>query len=499
MKRLGGVACLAMLLLGCQPSPEKASVIAQPKTPVVKNLTSFTESLRCMDDMFLAYGKHDVVITSDGLPDETGKIKAGTKEMLISSISKMTAKSKAVQFVDIETRGNAVFWIQEQWIGHNRVSAPSYYLRGAITQADQGVMSDKQSVGAAAPFLSLGLSRDQMVSLISMDMNLGDVITRQIMPGYSSTNTIAVVRGQESADAQGLIQKASLTFNITSDRAEGSNQAVRTLIELGAIEVLGKLMRVPYWRCLGIDSTNPEMMSLARDWYDEMNETDRLRLVQGALGRLGIYAGGGGDSITPPLQVAIDRYKREHDLIPNGRIDFDLYYSLLGSGLVPRKDDRPATASSRPNQGATTTAREGNFNVGLSLRPNATAYRAGDKLTLTVGVQQAADLYCYYQGANGQVARLFPNRFHGSAAVSGGERIVIPDQGTFDLVLDKANAQEKFACIATQKKYPAGQPAVAEEPDLSPLAVHWIDDAVQQHLDLDQEETAVQFLTVSVK
>ncbi|HZX29734.1 MAG TPA: hypothetical protein VFF03_00140, partial [Rhodocyclaceae bacterium] len=76
------------------------STAAAPKTPAIKTVTSFTQALRCMDELFLAYGKNGIVITSTGIPDETGKVRTGTKEMLISAVAKMTVKSNAFEFID---------------------------------------------------------------------------------------------------------------------------------------------------------------------------------------------------------------------------------------------------------------------------------------------------------------------------------------------------------------------------------------------------------------
>lgn len=491
--------CLA--LASCaQPSPQKAQVAVQPKTPVVKNITSFSESLRCMDDMFVAYGKHDTIITSDGLPDQTGKIQAGTKEMLISTVAKMSAKSGAFRFVDVETRGETVFWIQQNWVGvRNTTVAPTYYIRGAITQADQGVMSDKQSAGVATPFLSLGVGRDQMVTLVSMDMNVGDVVTRQILPGFSSTNTIAIVKREKSADAEGLISKASLTFNITSDQSEGSHQAVRTLVELGTIEVLGKLAHVPYWRCLGIDSTNPEMMATARDWYDELKPDERIRLAQTGLHRAGLFARDIDGVMSGDLHEAIDKYKVANDLIPNGQIDFDLYYSLLEKRMVPGGAPETTTAEAVKPQTISTGSGDGDMTVGLTLRPNAATYRVGDKLSLAVGVMKPSDVYCYYQAADGSVARIFPNRFTPNASLTAGGHVIIPSGNAFSLVLEKSGTKEFAACVATQKPYDERRPAALDEPDLTALREKSIQEVVQQHLDIDKFESSVQVVTIEVK
>ena len=64
----------------------EAQSSAAPKTPAIKTITNFTQSLRCMDELFYAYGKQGIAITSTGIPDETGKVKTGTKEMLITCL-----------------------------------------------------------------------------------------------------------------------------------------------------------------------------------------------------------------------------------------------------------------------------------------------------------------------------------------------------------------------------------------------------------------------------
>src|SRR6185437_14385910 len=112
-------------------------------------------------------------------------------------------------------------------------------------------------------------SKDKVVSVISVDLNLGKLVTRQILPGMSASNSIAVVRSGKGADLGGVIGQgggqAGLTFSVALDQSEGFHQAVRNLIELSSIEVLGKLARVPYWQCLKIDQTNPAYRTEARE------------------------------------------------------------------------------------------------------------------------------------------------------------------------------------------------------------------------------------------
>src|SRR5689334_1542744 len=93
---------LLFLLAACHPRPETGYDVQQPRTAAVRNIGNFNEALRCMDDLLAANGKRDIYITTAGIPDATGLIAAGTKEMFISAVSRMSAKSNAFRFVDYD-------------------------------------------------------------------------------------------------------------------------------------------------------------------------------------------------------------------------------------------------------------------------------------------------------------------------------------------------------------------------------------------------------------
>ena len=140
----GAAAAVVALLSGCASQPERATVAVQPGTAPVRNIGSFDEALRCMDDMFLAAGKRDIFITTAGIPDATGLIAAGTKEMFISAVSKMSTKSGAFRFVDYDPTQTDVQILSEIVGLRQDFVAPSYYVRGAITQLDSSVRTAAQ-------------------------------------------------------------------------------------------------------------------------------------------------------------------------------------------------------------------------------------------------------------------------------------------------------------------------------------------------------------------
>ncbi len=496
-------------LEGCQTAaPETASVISQPTTPIVKNITSFSDAQRCMDRLFAEYGKRDIVITSDGLPDHTAQIAAGTKDMMITALSRMSAQSRAFRFVDIE-HGGAVDFIQNAY-GEN-FAVPNYYIRGAITQVDRNVATDSKSAGFALPMLSLGYSEDQLLSVVTIDMNIGDLVKREIVPGMHTTNTITVVSAGSGADAEGIIGKASLFFEVSQDRNQGTHQSVRTLVDLGLIEVLGKLTKVPYWRCLELDSTEPTVIEQARSWYDSIPAEDRPGLIQTALGRAGYYKGPTDGRMSAALQDAINRYKARNDLIANGRIDFDLYYSLLvdKSVVVPSGEDlgsRTETASG--SQPSAVKPIDGDDGIRLAVRqdgPAGKAYRVGDTLAFNVSVQRDAYVYCYYEFVDGdeyKVARIFPNRGQPTALIGGGRSVTIPsERAGFEIELAASGIDEQVACVAVEEPYARNaEPEVLREPDLTPLrSARRLYAVVDQHLQAERFGTDVKHIRWKVR
>jgi len=504
-------ACLGLLLLAgaCQARPEAALDAAQPRTTPVRNIGSFDEALRCMDRMFAAQGKRDIYITTAGIPDATGLIAAGTKEMFISAVSRMSARSNAFRFVDYDVTQTDVQILSELVGLHDDFVAPSYYVRGAITQLDSGVASSSVGASLSMPGIDIGASHDQVVSVVSMDLNVGRLVSRQIIPGISASNAIAVVQSGKGADVGGIVGKAGLSFSISLDRAEGFHQAVRTLVELSSIEVLGKLTQVPYWECLKIESTNPTFRTEAREWFDLMGPGERDNFVRNGLIRAGYLRPAdapGGD-----LSSTIARYQAENDLIPSGRMDFDLYYRMLASdarrsaALASASPPAPPAAAALPPVPVAAaipapTPAEAPRAILATARGNHPAYRVGETMSLQVQPTGDAYVYCYYQDAEGTVARIFPNRFQPDALLHAQTPVVIPPAGQrgFEIRFDRAGAQEQVACLAADREVGLLLPDALKRQDLEPLPLRGLDDVAAQFRALPGARVDEARLTIEV-
>ena len=110
LRRLGIMSMSALLtaslLLGCSSMGVKPPVLDSanklkvgPKEKPFRSITGFSAALRCMDDLKISNGERDVSVLVEDLVDQTKKVNAGTKDMLISAVSDMTKRSRAIRII----------------------------------------------------------------------------------------------------------------------------------------------------------------------------------------------------------------------------------------------------------------------------------------------------------------------------------------------------------------------------------------------------------------
>lgn len=510
MLRATMTAIGAALLAGCVTNPQEATIAARPSSLPVKNLTNFSESLRCMDRLFLSYGVDGLVLTSAGIPDETGSITAGTKEMLIAAISRMSRKSEAFTFVDYDAEQTDVHDLQGLLGFTDDFVIPDYYVRGAITQLDEGVLNSavSGSIGYRAGIddddeggFGAGAAFDETVSVVSVDLSMGYLSSRQIISGASAQNSIAVVQRTIDGGLAGTISKVGLDFNVVLNKGEGLHQAVRTLVELSTMEVLGRLAEVPYWRCLQLEHTNPEIVAEAREWFGDMDKAERIEFVQHMLAGGGYYTEPASGELDDQTKDAIARYQAENDLIADARINFDLYASLINNDYSFDSPPPVSIAEAKASTARAVEVEEADLELELEADPEEDGtFTLNSALTLWATPSRDAHVYCYYADANGSVARIFPNRFQPDSHLTGGSPVQVPgDEAGFDIFLDHAGEDEEVACVASSRELALRLPEAMKQQDLTAIPVASVDDVIDAFRELGSDDLVEARLDVKVQ
>ena len=152
------LAALALAACTSVPSlpprqPDRVAAAAPTDSTPQRNVTNFSDALRCMDNLYLAYGTRDVSVLLEDLTDATKKVSAGTRDMMMSAISDMTRRSRAIQVVAFgQDANNVVAFLNSAQQRSAFAVVPQFDLRGAITQLDESVLRRQGDANAPSGF-----------------------------------------------------------------------------------------------------------------------------------------------------------------------------------------------------------------------------------------------------------------------------------------------------------------------------------------------------------
>ncbi len=461
-----------LLAMSCTAvEPPVAMRIAQPNTPPMRNFTSFDAALRCMDDLLLAHKRPRVLVSSTGFPDRTKSVNVSGDDMLIGAINTLNRRSGAFAFLD---QAREVASGQIKYITESSRLKPKIYVRGAISQFDNATVNASDSAGLGDSSTPIGsavrtfnISRSRILSIVTVDMHLVSNPGRVILPGMSVSNSMVVMKNTFGGSATGLISLAPLNVGVSIAKVESSGQAVRNLIELGTIELLGKYARVPYWTCLGSAAKAEKTRPVPQKSFEISNDRARTALMQNQLAQLGLlqrYTSGKLDAAT---SAAIIRFQTKHNLIPSGQINAALAEQLrraVGITGAPAPVSRP---------GATGTLRIAG--------PARDTLVAGQSIRISLTADQNVYVSCYHRSGDGPIVRVFPTGNRPSAMLRQGEILTIPQAGAPFMIVLEPDTAEQILCLSQQNDQSASYPAALQAKGLTPLAAASLNAVLSAH------------------
>lgn len=478
----------ALALSGCMTAPQKIYGLQQPQTAPVRNLTSMDLALSCLDRQLAARNLHGFKkLTSTGIPNRAGdkvSLNSGV-DMLKTTIGQLS-RSNAFRYIDLaslapstggmksESAYNPLdqFAIQKwaEFLSANRVQFlfPDYIITGSVSQADSSVASDRVTGGidggGADAEGGIGASANQSGTVVTVDMQLEDAATLQMVNGMTTRNSIVVLRSGVGADLSGRVHALGAHFSVNLDRSEGIHQAIRILIQLGTIELLGRLAGVPYEQCLTGDTVQAAAPGRQQDDFDGLSDADRLRYAQRILALVrpegpgtAPYFQGAADGLdSPALRSAIAAYQRDAGLVPSGRVDLDFYRSLKH-----RADTTPAArpalvAALTPPPVAMQPPRLGFSLPGGQRVQGASEFALGSSLRFNVDVDRDAYVECFLRNQDQRIYRIFPNIDQADARVAAGRAVAVPGEASRTQIVLDAPTREEVACISSDQPLRAG-------------------------------------------
>ena len=434
-----------------------------PAVEPVRAITSFSDSLSCMDGLLRQSNIGETVVAVKTVKDPSGKAAVAAGEMIVTALSQMSKTSGAFKVADFEVdplKQDTVQTLTNLLLptGSMAIPAPQLYISGAISYLDQGVLRKSNSAGIShGENGELGISGDLQTTALGLELHIGDFLTRTLYPGIDSANEIVAANKGFGIDGGAKIKKTGVQFSLERNLSQGVGGAMRTLVDLGTIELVGKLTKVPYWQCLSLDQAHPEFQRELLDWYAGMGDSSKVKFFQTGLKNLGYYSGKVDGKSSKEFREALSAFQKDNKATPSGFINFESYERLMKNyvktdangnfkkvGLEPSddKEDRP-----RDGYPVLNSDKDAPINVGINL--NKSTYRRGDKLELDVNVDRDSTyLACFYQDTSKSITQVYPNSVQGESITSKNNPLKIPGSDAFTLSLNE-KGKESVMCMAS--------------------------------------------------
>jgi hypothetical protein len=502
MKFMSACATAATLALaGCSVAPgtpPQVRALANPAERAQRSITNFTPALRCMDDKLFDAGVRDVTLMMEEMRDATQRVPVATRDMMTSAFSEMTRRSRAVRLSLFGSdQNNLAQALQQTRRGNPFGVLPDYALRGSVSQFDEEVQRETRGLNLTMPLFGARVGSEARFSMLGFDAALVRTESFTLVPGVSSRNSTVIVRRDASAsDAEARLRSGSAVFAFTAARSEGTAQAARNMVELAAIELVGKLTRLPYWQCLGTRDDDAEVTREVEDWFHALDDDERISFVKERLRERRWYDGAlDARRDHEPFLLALGGYRVALGLSARGPLDLEFFRRFVmrtvpmgplaaprpraaatvggasagsASGAIGTAPPSPAStalsapaarqaaaAASTPSlagaaAGAASTLVAAKEPISLQLKP------AAQGVSLEVSATEAGYVYCYAQDPlTLAVRRIYPNRFVRDPRIERGATLALPGRARYML----AQSMD-YACLHAKREVYGDLPGV---------------------------------------
>ncbi len=283
---------------------------------VEKKTTAYDSSLKKFGRMLDAYNISPVRVQSKlisnktaekGLPDDVSR-------MLISAVNKIGRKVVYVPY-------DPSYVINEANTGGDINRAlPQIVVAGGITEFDKDMIEKERELKSEVSIQKgdygsnyshdggLGYKAGSGVSSITLDIQLMNYRTQTYLSGIQAINRINIRKTKLGWGIGYFFQGSGLSFQYSLRKKQGKYYAIRLLVELSVLEVLGKYFDVPYWKCVDGMSADTTMIARLRDEFDMLDDARQVAYLKEYLffhGDTGIDRQ--SNALTPQVLSKIDQ------------------------------------------------------------------------------------------------------------------------------------------------------------------------------------------------
>ena len=175
------------------------------------------------------------------------------------------------------------------------VTMPDFLITGALTEFDRAIAGAGRVNSAGIEFgkgdgkvtLGADVKRTAIYSALALDLNLVSFATQQMVPQIQASNVVKVLNFSSEDNASLGFYGDAFGFKMEGKYLQGRHSAIRTLVDLSVLELIGKATNTPYWRCIPNGTPDPVVVENMRAAYNGLTPELKLGLIQVTLRKYG--------------------------------------------------------------------------------------------------------------------------------------------------------------------------------------------------------------------
>jgi hypothetical protein len=387
---------------------------------------------------------------------------------------------------------------------------PTLVIDGAITECDENMDHSELGVNADITATHNGQEGDAggsygkeiNLSRIALDFHLMDYQTSRLVPRIQSSIAVDVRTMKGGYDFAIQVLGSGFGLNRSRKIAQGKHDAIRTLVDVSILQLLGQYLQVPYWRCLPGSSPDKLVVRTLKEQFFSVPEQAQVAATQALLlkhGYAAVEITGILDKAT--LQAIQDVAARSNHQAParispglysylyvNMPINFAIPASIVSYGMgqqtaaietatdstggspdpdQPEETSRTAPAAEKPAVAAKSAPAPLSLSVQTAViyRPGGKgqvvlvsggSLQSGDYYKVVVEPEQDCYLYIFQLDSGGRLFTLFPGangRGRVKNPVRGNVVYELPGKDDY-YFLDRNKGNEKIIYYSTTRPDP---------------------------------------------
>ncbi len=341
------VFLVVMISLGaCSLIPDSWVKPAE-STPPETTRTEFTQGLRCFGGLTKAYGVSLLYVSSSDVEDATGiagasggEIPAQATSMLQSAI--VGVGGKVVYVANYPVLSANLFKVHGLPLPKDNKQAPSpkIYMDATISAYDRAILNDRVGGSEDGEDGGFSVSRDLTSSMITVDINLLQLPSMIMAQRAQAVNSIELKDTRLDGDFDVTVFGVGIDFDASIKGLAARHEAVRSLLELGVIQSLGRYLTLPWWDCSPLHSKrDPVVVENLQNFYRSLDDPNRVARIQTELSKRGYPIAEANGELDKITIEAIQRFQLDRELPWEPQITEEFFITVM---LTPPLTDATA-------------------------------------------------------------------------------------------------------------------------------------------------------------